>query len=139
MNIPYSIPYSIPNPEKDDKDQEQDQEKEKEQETPLVQDFETFWKAYPKKVGKGAALKVWKRIKPRKELQEKMINAVNAWKTTEQWTKDNGQFIPHPATWLNRHGWDDEPLMQTGPVISELTRHNAAVVKSYLERHRDED
>ena len=23
--------------------------------------------------------------------------------------RDNGQFIPHPATWLNQERWDDEP------------------------------
>jgi hypothetical protein len=26
-----------------------------------------------------------------------------------QWTKDGGQFIPHPASWLRAHGWHDDP------------------------------
>lgn len=25
----------------------------------------------------------------------------------EQWRKDNGQYIPNPATWLNQGRWDD--------------------------------
>ena len=25
-----------------------------------------------------------------------------------QWQRDNGQYIPHPATWLNQGRWDDE-------------------------------
>lgn len=28
---------------------------------------------------------------------------------SKQWTKDNGQFIPHPSTWLNQSRWEDEP------------------------------
>jgi hypothetical protein len=24
------------------------------------------------------------------------------------WTKDNGQFVPHPSTWLNGKRWEDE-------------------------------
>ncbi len=26
----------------------------------------------------------------------------------EQWTKDDGTYIPHPATWLNQECWEDE-------------------------------
>jgi len=33
---------------------------------------------------------------------------VNAQKATEQWRKDNGQFIPHPQTWLNQRRWEDD-------------------------------
>jgi hypothetical protein len=27
----------------------------------------------------------------------------------EAWTKIDKEFIPHPSTWLNREGWNDEP------------------------------
>jgi transcription elongation factor len=27
----------------------------------------------------------------------------------DQWTKDNGQFVPNPETWLNQGRWNDEP------------------------------
>ena len=31
------------------------------------------------------------------------------WQTTqEQWTKDKGQYIPQPATYINQHRWEDE-------------------------------
>jgi hypothetical protein len=30
--------------------------------------------------------------------------------TSAEWTKDGGQFIPHPATWLNQKRWEDEPM-----------------------------
>lgn len=71
------------------------------------QRFESFWKAYPRKVGKGAARKLWKRIHPTQELFEKMMAALETAKCSRQWTKDNGEFIPHPATWLNQERWED--------------------------------
>jgi uncharacterized protein YdaU (DUF1376 family) len=68
--------------------------------------FAAFWKAYPKRVGKEAALKAWKRAK--KPSVEIIIAKLNTLKASDQWRKDGGQFIPHPATWINRGGWDDE-------------------------------
>lgn len=72
------------------------------------QRFEEFWKAYPKKKSKGYAEKAFYRIKPTAELQKQILDAIQNSKQSEQWQKDNGQFIPHPATWLNSKGWEDE-------------------------------
>ncbi|MGN1370621.1 MAG: phage replisome organizer N-terminal domain-containing protein [Aristaeellaceae bacterium] len=77
-------------------------------ETPLQRRFERFWEAYPRKVGKGAAEKSFSKIKPSEELTDIMIKAVEAAKRSPQWMKDGGQFIPHPATWLNQKRWEDE-------------------------------
>ncbi len=72
----------------------------------LSGEFASFWISYPKKVGKGAALKAWKAKKPP---LCKCLSAL-AWQTkSDQWTRDGGQFIPHPATWLNQGRWDDVP------------------------------
>lgn len=70
--------------------------------------FCIFWDAFPKKVGKTAAEKAFKKIQPSAELLQKMLEAIKAQKQSEQWARDGGQFIPHPATWLNRGQWDDE-------------------------------
>lgn len=70
--------------------------------------FDIFWKAYPKKKSKDAALRRWRAIKPSFELLQIILAAIEQQKKSEQWTKDNGQFIPHPATWLNAGGWKDE-------------------------------
>lgn len=72
------------------------------------QRFSEFWRCYPKKTGKGAALKSWLRIKPTIELHEKIIQSIGRQRGTEQWTKSGGQFVPNPATWLNQGRWDDE-------------------------------
>lgn len=70
--------------------------------------FVEFWAAYPKKVAKGAALKVWKRLKPTQELTDQMIAAIQTQKASEQWTREGGRYIPNPATWLNGGRWEDE-------------------------------
>jgi phage replication O-like protein O len=70
--------------------------------------FDIFWKAYPKKIGKEQARKTWKKINPSQALLEKMLEAIERGRRSKQWTQENGQFIPHPSTWLNRGGWDDE-------------------------------
>jgi len=70
--------------------------------------FDAFWKAYPKKSGKGAAKKAFQRIAPAKELFEKIMTALDRAKVCDQWLKDGGQYIPNPATWLNQERWEDE-------------------------------
>lgn len=70
--------------------------------------FATFWNAYPNKKAKANALKAWRKIKPSAELFEKIMRAIETQKRSIDWTKDNGAYIPHPATWLNGGRWDDE-------------------------------
>src|SRR6185437_11831125 len=70
--------------------------------------FEQFWAVYPKKVGKDAAVKAWKKRRPDAELAEAMIAAVENHRRSLQWRKDDGQYIPNPATWLNQGRWQDE-------------------------------
>lgn len=72
----------------------------------IEEDFELFWQAYPKKKSKGEAYKAFKKIK--NVNVQTMINAVEEQKNTSQWKKDDGQFIPYPATWLNQQRWEDE-------------------------------
>ena len=76
--------------------------------------FAEFWTAYPKKVGKKAAQKAWEKAKPDAELFEKIMQAVATAKTSEQWLREGGRFIPNPSTWINQGRWDDEPLPPAG-------------------------
>ena len=82
------------------KDKRKDKDKEKD-----VTDFEKFWECYPRKVGKQDALKAFDRASPSIEI---VISAIEAQKKSDQWTKNGGQFIPHPATWINRGSWEDQ-------------------------------
>jgi hypothetical protein len=70
--------------------------------------FEIFYNAYPKKRSKGQAEKAWNKINPSEQLLATMLAKIERAKTSEDWQKDNGRFIPHPATWLNAKGWEDE-------------------------------
>lgn len=73
------------------------------------QRFDEFWKFYPKKQGKGAAAKAWRKIKPDKALFEQIMAAVrDNIDRNQQWRRDNGQYIPNPSTWLNQQRWLDE-------------------------------
>jgi len=66
--------------------------------------FEIFWKSYPKKTAKESAKKAWLKIKPNDELIAKITKAVKDQKLSDR----EQQFIPHAATWLNAKRWEDE-------------------------------
>ncbi len=70
--------------------------------------FDSFYAAYPRHTGKAAALKAWNKLEPDQALQHQMLEALKKQKRLPQWADDNGRFIPHPATWLNGHRWEDE-------------------------------
>jgi len=70
--------------------------------------FQQFWDAYPRKNGKGKAEDSWRKIHPDEALTQKILASVDAHKKCDQWVKDGGQFIPHPATFLNQRRWEDE-------------------------------
>jgi hypothetical protein len=72
--------------------------------------FDLFWAAYPNKTGKQAAVKAWERAKNKPDHQT-IIAAVELQKTWPIWTKDGGQYIPNPATWLNQGRWEDQPIV----------------------------
>ncbi len=74
----------------------------------LIPGFQKFWSSYPNKKGKDAAWKVWKKRKPDAALTDRIVEAIERQKSWPAWTKDGGQFIPHPSTWLNQGRWDDE-------------------------------
>jgi phage repressor protein C with HTH and peptisase S24 domain len=78
-----------------------------------------FWAAYPRKVGKVAALKAWDRAKNRPSTAD-ILAAIEAQKSSEQWMKDGGQYIPNPATWLNQGRWDDQPTEMTPKYMREV-------------------
>lgn len=83
--------------------------------------FEAFWNAYPRKVAKPAAIKAWLKVSPDPDIQAAILKAISAQRNSEGWTKDNGAFVPHPATWLNGRRWEDELRVDTAPIKRDLT------------------
>lgn len=88
-----------------------------------TEEFESFWKLYPRKIGKGAAFKSWKKIKSPVDTLKLIEKSLEWQKTSEQWTKDNGQYIPHPSTYLNQRRWEDEK--------TETISHNGKFVAKF--------
>jgi hypothetical protein len=70
--------------------------------------FEEFWNLYPKKQGKQKALDAWNKLEIGDELLVVILKAVASHSQSQQWVKDNGQYIPLPATWLNQKRWEDQ-------------------------------
>jgi hypothetical protein len=81
--------------------------------------FDLFWKAYPKKKSKGDAEKVFKKIRPDKAMVDSMICAIESQKDSYDWKKDEGKYIPYPATWINAKGWLDEISNNTGKTLHD--------------------
>lgn len=91
-------------------------------------DFDVFWAAYPRKVGKGAAKKAFAKVKVPVSV---LIDAVNMQKQSFQWTKNSGEYIPNPSTWLNQGRWEDSlpPAESTKGVVAHSEAHNTDQIK----------
>ena len=98
--------------------------------------FEEFWKIYPRKTGKQAALKSWSKLNPDTELKQRIMKAVEYQKTWDQWNRDGGQYIPNPSTWLNQHRWEDEPVRACGQ--SKKNSFNSFPQREYTEEQWEE-
>lgn len=82
--------------------------------------FEKFWKLYPRKVKKATAEAAWKKLDPTPEVFTSIMTALARQASSIDWLKSNGQFIPHPTTWLNGKRWEDEVV----PATASQSRHN---------------
>lgn len=74
----------------------------------VEQRFAEFWNAYPKKADKDRARKAFSRIRWSQVEFSTVMAALEQHKRSAQWTKDNGEFIPNPTTWLNNSRWELE-------------------------------
>jgi len=75
-----------------------------------LDNFEGFWKVYPKRKAKGNALKAWLKHKPN---IDKCLSTLEWQKKSNDWLKNKGQFVPYPASWINGECWNDEPTTAT--------------------------
>jgi|688.fasta_scaffold449240_2 hypothetical protein len=119
-----SIPYTkaIHSLKEEEEEKETETETETETEGPIP--FEQFWQAYPRRIGKGNAEKAWEKHGC-SALLPQILTAVRKCKVSADWTKDAGQFIPHPATWLNRKGWEDEMGPRSGATSTIPGEHES--------------
>ena len=67
--------------------------------------FAGFWAYYPRKENKQKAMDAWDRLRPSKELIDRIAAALVALKRSRDWQEGVG--IPHASTWLNNARWED--------------------------------
>jgi len=74
--------------------------------------FEGFWRMYPVKKSKQAAIRAWDSLHPDDRLLAVMGHALQRQLASPEWQRklreEGGQGIPYPATWLNGRRWEDE-------------------------------
>ena len=112
-----------------EKDKEKDKEQEEDKDKDVESMFAEFWSAYPRKDAKKSAHKVFLRIlndsdDPR-ALHAQILNAIALAKRSHQWQKDDGDFIPLPATWLNQERWEDSGVSETLEEPTDEDRNQA--------------
>jgi hypothetical protein len=100
---------------------------------PSLVGFDAFWAAYPRHTAKAIALRIWTRLEPDAELQASILRAVEVQKTSPQWRKNNGEFIPHAATWLNQKRWQDEVPCAAVPEVEGADAWDNARIAEFEE------
>jgi len=77
------------------------------QEVTVSVGFAEFYMAYPRKVGKEAARRAFEKA-TKDVVPAVLVDAARRYASDPN--LPDKQFIPHPATWLSRGSWEDEPL-----------------------------
>lgn len=78
--------------------------------------FERWYSEFPRKVNRAKAEEMWARIDPDDALVDVMVSKTREWAASPDWTKDDGQYVPHPATWLYNKRWTDGAPRQPGTI-----------------------
>jgi hypothetical protein len=86
--------------------------------------FEKFWESYPRKQKKKEALSAWNKLNCGNGMFDTIMQKLEQFKQSDSWTRDNGRYIPNPASWINGERWNDEvecQLPSKGQKIGGLT------------------
>ena len=105
--------------------------------------FDQFWKEWPRsprKAGRAICLAKWVKMLCWTQ-SDTIIAHVRYMKTTIDWKKDNGAFIPMPVTYLNQMRWDgaefetvkESLTVDRDPVLLKIERDSAKAVKPSAE------
>lgn len=81
----------------------------------LSQEFDSFWKAYPKKVARATAEKAFAKAFARHS--DLRIGDVIAGVERYARSVSDPKFIAHPATWLNGDRWLDGEVTQSAKIV----------------------
>ena len=96
------------------------------------QAFAAFWAEYPRKIAKPQGRLAYQRAL-RTATADEIMAGLRHWLVI--W--DDPTFIPYPATWLNRHSWNDQPTAR-GPVVRPEPESNYAQTQRLMAQMRAE-
>ena len=79
--------------------------------------FEDFWRLYPsaRRVDRAGMMAKWK-ARGLDSQWPAIQRHLTAMKSSKDWTKDGGRFIPMISTYVNQSRWEQE-VQQAGPVV----------------------
>lgn len=101
--------------------------------------FESFYAEYPRKIARKAAEKAWEKLMPTKQLVGEIMDGLRRGIDSVEWAKDGGEYIPHPASFLNGERWTDEfkekPLGATNQ-SPEASSSTARSMRGHYEQDR---
>lgn len=75
--------------------------------------FDEFWSAWPahtRKVDRKGCERKWK-AGGLDAKADAILQALEAFKASWDWRKNDGAYIPMPATWLHQERWDNAPAL----------------------------
>jgi len=70
--------------------------------------FAEFWKAYPRREGKGKAREAFNRVVENGTQPEILVSAAARYASHHFRAKTEQKYIAHPTTWLNQERWEDD-------------------------------
>jgi hypothetical protein len=75
-----------------------------------LEEFEKFWTMFPYRVNKPNAMKAFAKARTRATWAVIHLGLTRAMESAEwhQVDREGLRFIPHPATWLNQNGWENQ-------------------------------
>ena len=88
-----------------------------------MDDFDTFWAAYPRKTAKAEARKAWNQTAAIRPPVQLLLTALADQCKSEQWQR---LVIPHPATWLRGERWEDVVEIKLPTPPRKMDRYDLA-------------
>ncbi len=77
----------------------------------LIERFEKFWTAFPKKVNKTYCQQKWLTVEPSEELTQQIIEAIEKQIEAGMLNTVEIKYCPDPSTWFNQRRWENEIII----------------------------
>lgn len=88
--------------------------------------LDPVWEAFPERGRRRSSRKklhdAWKRLPARdRPSVQTLLDAIAAWKATEDWQKDSGEFVPALDRWIRDRKWADLPTPEIKTKAADTT------------------